>query len=318
MLDKTNSVSTMKYLKSIFCAASLLLASCDSAPPEAADGKLPVVATTTMISDMVRDVGGDHVRVMPLMGPGVDPHLYKPSADDARKLREAKVTFYNGLMLEGRMEELFASLKKDGRAVHELASAINESSRKHADDGHYDPHIWGDPRLWTQCVDVVIKGLSEADPAHAEDFARRGAETKARYTAAYEWCLQRVNQIPKDARVLITSHDAFNYFGEAFGFQVIGVQGISTVGEAGLADLAKTVDFIKQKGVKAIFVESSVPHATIERISKDSGAKIGGELYSDALGTAGDMKEVGGEQADPGTYVGMLKSNVHQIVEALK
>ncbi len=312
----------MKYLK--LCAAAfaaLLFSACHSEKKEeapAAGGKLSVVATTTMITDMVRDVGGEHVNVMPLMGPGVDPHLYKPTADDARKLREARVTFYNGLMLEGRMEELFVSLKKDGRAVHELAAAINEGNRKHAGEGHYDPHIWGDPRLWTLCVDVVVKGLSDADPAHADDYAKRGADTKARYTAAFEWCQQQVAKIPPQARVLITSHDAFNYFGDAFGFQVVGVQGISTVSEAGLADLAKTVDFIKQKSVKAIFVESSVPHATIERISKDSGAKIGGELYSDALGTPGDLKDVGGETVDQGTYVGMIKSNVHSIVEALK
>lgn len=303
----------------ILLACGIALASCGPSQPSAPpDGRLPVVTTTTMITDMVRDIGGDRVRVLALMGPGVDPHLYKPSADDARKLREAKVTFYNGLMLEGRMGELFDSLRKEGKAVHELGSAIPEASRKHAGEGHYDPHIWGDPRLWALCTDVVVKGLSEADSANAADYAKRGAETKARYTTAYEWCQQRVAQLPPAARILITSHDAFSYFGEAFGFKVVGVQGVSTVSEAGLADVAKTVDFIKQKSVKAIFVESSVAHATIERISKDSGAKIGGELFSDALGTPGDMLDVGGEKVDQGTYVGMLKSNVHRIVEALK
>jgi manganese/zinc/iron transport system substrate-binding protein len=302
---------------SLALAAGLTLSSCDS-PSSVPEGKLPVVTTTTMITDMVKDIGGDHVHLMPLMGPGVDPHLYKPTADDARKLREAKVTFYNGLMLEGRMGELFEKSRKDGKAVHELGSAINNANLKSAGEGHHDPHIWGDPRLWALCTDVVVKGLSEADPANAADYAKRGAETKARYMAAFEWCQQRVAQIPPAARVLITSHDAFNYFGEAFGFQVVGVQGISTVSEAGLADVAKTVDFIKANGVKAIFVESSVPHATIERISKDSGAKIGGELFSDALGTPGEMKDVGDGQVDQGTYTGMLKSNVHTIVEALK
>ncbi|MFZ4763401.1 MAG: metal ABC transporter solute-binding protein, Zn/Mn family [Roseimicrobium sp.] len=300
-------------------AAGFILSCC--APPQSsapADGKLPVVTTTTMITDMVKEVGGDHVRVLALMGPGVDPHLYKPSADDARKLREAKVTFYNGLMLEGRMGELFDGLRHEGRAVYELASAVPESQRKHAGEGHYDPHIWGDPRLWALCTDVVVQGLSEADPSHAADYARRGAETKARYTAAYEWCQQRVAQLPVASRILITSHDAFSYFGEAFAFKVVGVQGISTVSEAGLADVAKTVDFIKANTVKAIFVESSVPHAIIERISKDSGAKIGGELFSDALGTPGEMLAVGDGLVDQGTYVGMLKSNVYHVVEALK
>lgn len=299
-------------------AGSLALSSCDPSPPASTDGKLPVVATTTMITDMVKDIGGDHVRVMPLMGPGVDPHLYKPSADDARKLREAKVTFYNGLMLEGRMGEMFEGLKRDGKAVHELGAAINKANLKEAGEGHHDPHIWGDPRLWALCTEVVVKGLSESDPANAADYTKRGAETKARYMAAFEWCQQRVGQIPPASRTLITSHDAFNYFGDAFGFKVVGVQGISTVSEAGLADVAKTVDFIKANNVKAIFVESSVPHATIERISKDSGAKIGGELFSDALGTPGELKDVGDEKVDQGTYIGMLKSNVHTVVEALK
>lgn len=311
----------MKYsslLPALMAVTGLVVTSCKPSYPTPSDGKPSVVTTTTMITDMVKEIGGDHIHVEALMGPGVDPHLYKPTAEDARKLRDASATFYNGLMLEGRMAELFEGSRKDGKKVYELASAINEANRKHAGDNHYDPHIWGDPRLWALCVDVVVKGLGEADPAHAADYAKRGTETKASYTAAFEWCQQRVAQIPPESRVLITSHDAFAYFGDAFGFQVVGVQGISTVSEAGLADVAKTVDFIKEKKVKAIFVESSVPHATIERISKDSGAKIGGELYSDALGTPGDMKEVGGEKVDQGTYVGMIKSNVHTVVEALK
>lgn len=311
----------MKHWILFFCsalAAGLLLTACGPGSGIPDDGRLSVVTTTTMISDMVKDIGGERVRVMPLMGPGVDPHLYKPSADDARKLHEAKVTFYNGLMLEGRMEDLFEKAKRDGKSVHELSSAINESNRKKAGEGHYDPHIWGDPRLWALCVDVVVKGLSEADPAHAAEYAKRGTEAMESYKAAFEWCQARVEQIPPAGRILITSHDAFNYFGDAFGFKVVGVQGISTVSEAGLADVAKTVDFIKANQVKAIFVESSVPHATIERISKDSGAKIGGELFSDALGTPGELKDVGDGKVDQGTYVGMLKSNVHTIVEALK
>jgi manganese/zinc/iron transport system substrate-binding protein len=321
MLVQTNSVNSMKYsslLPTLAALAGLVLAACKPAEPKPSDGKLTVVTTTTMITDMVKEIGGDHVRVQALMGPGVDPHLYKPTAEDARKLREAGAIFYNGLMLEGRMAELFEKSKKDGGKVYELGSAIDEGNRKHADGDHYDPHIWGDPRLWLLCVDVVVKGLSEVDPANAADYAKRGADTKASYKAAFEWCQERVAQIPPESRVLITSHDAFAYFGDAFGFQVVGVQGISTVSEAGLADVAKTVDFIKSKNVKAIFVESSVPHATIERISKDSGAKIGGELFSDALGTPGEMKEVGGEKVDQGTYVGMIKSNVHTVVEALK
>lgn len=277
-----------------------------------------MLTTTTMITDMVREVGGEHIEVLPLMGPGVDPHLYKPSASDARKMREANVSFYNGLLLEGRMTELFDQVRHDGGAAFEFGSAIPKDQLLATDPHHPDPHIWFDPQLWAACIEVVVAGLSDADPANKENYARRGAETRARYLAAYENCRRLVEQIPAGQRVLITSHDAFNYFGRAFGFEVVGVQGISTVSEAGLADIAKTVDFIKQRQVKAIFVESSVPHTTIDRISRDSGAVVGGELFSDAFGALGDTFTHDGQTYDKGTYVGALTYNVTTIVNALK
>lgn len=298
--------------------------SCGRAPDHGGtpdpDGRVPVVATTTMIADLLREVGGDRVNVLALMGPGVDPHLYKPTAEDSRKLREAKAIFYNGLMLEGRMSELFDRLRSEGKPVFAVTSTLDGAEVIKADPSqpHPDPHVWGDASLWAKCVDVVIRGLAEASPGHKAEFEKRGGETRSRYLALHEWARSKVAVLPAAARILITSHDAFNYFGRAYGFQVVGVQGISTVSEAGLADITKTVDFIKQNRVRAIFVESSVSHAAIERISRDSGARVGGELFSDALGTPGDLAEIDGERVDKGTYAGMLKFNMHTVVEALK
>lgn len=299
---------------------SLPLAGCKPSAPPSSTGKPVVVATTTMIADMVRDIGGEDIEVTALMGPGVDPHLFKASAEDALKLRQASVIFYNGLMLEGRMSDMLDRLRDDGRAVYAVTQKLAHDELLQSDDGtnHPDPHVWGDAGLWTRCVDVVIEGLAKALPEKADGIAARGAKVKAGYAELHEWSKAAAASLPAESRVLITSHDAFNYFGRAYGFKVVGVQGISTVSEAGLADVAKTVDFIKANKVRAIFVESSVPHATIERIAQDSGAKIGGELFSDALGTPGDTFDLDGAKYDRGTYIGMLKSNVHTIITALK
>jgi len=305
---------------SLFVLATLLAligVGCRPQSPSS-EGKLPVLTTTTMITDMVKQVGGDDIHLMPLMGAGVDPHLYKPSASDARKMREAKVTFYNGLMLEGRMTDLFEQIQKDGGAVYELGATLPEAKRIQADETHPDPHIWFDPEVWISCVDIVVDGLAKASPEQAASFQQRGAELKTRYQQVFEKCKSLLETIPASERVLITSHDAFNYFGRAFNMEVVGVQGISTISEAGLADIAKTVDFIKERNVKAIFVESSVPHAIIERIARDSGAKVGGELFSDALGTPGDTFEFEGTTYDKGTYEGALLYNVTTIVNAWK
>lgn len=272
-----------------------------------------------MIADMVREIGGSDIELIAMMGPGVDPHLYKPSAEDAQKLSQAQAIFYNGLMLEGRMSDMLDHLASRGRAVHAVTSKLAENEvLKPADGGHPDPHVWGDALLWSKCGSVVVEGLSALIPAKAAQFAERGERWRASMEALHHWVKAKVGEIPPAARILITSHDAFSYFGRAYGLEVVGVQGISTVSEAGLADVAKTVDFIKAKHVKAIFVESSVPHAMIDRIAQDSGAKVGAELFSDALGTPGDRFDVDGQSFDRGTYPGMLRSNVLSIVEALK
>ena len=282
--------------------------------------KMNVVTTTTMVSDMVKEIGGDRVNVVGLMGPGVDPHLYKPASGDVVKLQRAKVIFYSGLMLEGRMTDLFFRMASAGKLVYAVTESIPEKDRLEPPEfaGHWDPHVWGDPILWSNCIVTVVDGLSKADPAGAADYAKRGKAVDASYKAMKAWALKRIAEVPRKHRILITSHDAFNYFGQAFGFQVVAVQGLSTVTEAGLADIAKMVDFIKQKKIKAIFVESSVNPAAIERVSKDANVKIGGELFSDACGKVGDIHEAHGEKYDVGTFVGMLKHNINTVVDALK
>jgi len=282
--------------------------------------KMNIVTTTTMVTDMVKEVGGDRVNVVGLMGPGVDPHLYKPASGDVVKLQRAKVIFYSGLMFEGRMTDLFFRMARAGKMVYAVTESIPEKDRLEPSEfaGHWDPHVWGDPILWSQCVVTVVDGLSKADPVGAAEYAKRGKSVVASYKAMKTWALKRVAAVPRKQRILVTSHDAFNYFGQAFGFQVVALQGLSTVTEAGLADIAKTVDFIKEKKIKAIFVESSVNPAAIERVSKDAGVRIGGELFSDACGKVGDIHEAHGEKYDVGTFVGMLKHNINTVVDALK
>lgn len=282
--------------------------------------KVNAVATTTMVADMVRDVGGDKVEVIGFMGPGVDPHLYKATSRDLKNLKKADVVFYSGLHLEGRLGDVFTRMGRRGIKVYAVTEAIDPESLLEPAEfaGHYDPHVWFHPVLWSKGIQTVVEALAEEDPENAAEYQRNGTELAASYEALHRWALQKIEEIPEERRILITSHDAFNYFGEAYGFQVVGVQGISTVTEAGLADVVRMVDFIREKKVPSIFMESSVSPAAIERISKDSGATIGGELFSDAMGTPGVIHSYDGEEYDEGTYIGMVKNNVRLIVEALK
>lgn len=305
----------MRYLPLIF------LIFCHSWAMATSSQKPVAVTTTTMITAMVQDVGGDDIEVIGLMGPAVDPHLYKPSAHDTAKLRQADLIFYNGLMLEGRMGELFAKLSRKGNKIYAVSSNIPKNLLLEPPEmnGHYDPHIWFDPSMWSTCVDVVVAALSTHSPEKKASFEARGEALKEKIKNTNNWANNKIAGLPPEKRILVTSHDAYNYFGRAYSFQVVGVQGISTVSEAGLADIASTVDFIKAKGVKAVFIESSVSPATIGRIGKDAHAKIGGELFSDAMGLPGEI-EIGpdGERYDLGTWEGMMKHNINTIVEALK
>lgn len=310
----------MQRLRFLRVLLGSVLLSCLAAVGAPEKGKLRVVATTTLVADLVREVGGERVEVAALMGAGVDPHLYKASAGDVARLGSARAVFYSGLFLEGKMEEVFKKLKARGVPVFAAAEAVPESERLRPAnfEGHPDPHVWGDPRLWKLAAKSVAEGLATLDADGAAEYRSRAESYGTRMDQIFAWGVKRAAEIPASQRVLITSHDAFNYFGRAFGFEVVGVQGISTVTEAGLADMTKVVDLVKSRQLKAVFVESSVPPATIRRISQDTGAKVGGELFSDALGTPGEMHEAAGERYDVGTYLGMLKHNLNTVVEALR
>jgi len=289
---------------------SLLFAASVAAEP------IRVVATTGMVADLVSRVAGDRAEVEYLMGPGVDPHLYNATASDVRKLQRADVIFYNGLFLEGKMQSILERMAQGGRLVAAVTDEISAERLLDPGDGegHPDPHLWFDPSLWAECLPTVETVLAQAEPASAGYFAQRARQAVADLAELRAWAEQQISVLSPAQRILVTSHDAYGYFGEAFGFQVVGLQGISTVSEAALADMAKLVDFIREHNVKAIFVESSVPHTTIERIAADAQVEIGGELFSDAMGAPGQIEN----GLDLGTYDGMVRHNVTMIVEALK
>ena len=278
-----------------------------------------IVTTTTMVTDLVQQVAGDAFEIKPLMGPGVDPHLYKPTQEDVGKLSKANVIIYSGLHLEGKMTEIFRHSAEQGKIILALGEQLPADRVMKINNETPDPHFWGDANLWSLPIPALVKALSKAIPARTEDFQRRGREAQNRLREAHSQLKARVDELPRRSRTLITSHDAFRYFGAAYGFDVVGVQGISTDSEAGLNDVARVIDLIKQREVKAIFVESSVAPATIQRISKDSGAIIGGELLSDALGQPGEMIEINDKlKVDRGTVIGMLHSNMQTVIQALK
>jgi len=281
----------------------------------AGEGKVQATTTTTMITDLVRQIGGDRVEVTGLMGPGVDPHLYKASQGDVAALREADVVFYNGLFLEGQMEDILEKTSEQKPAVQVTTDMPEEELLDSPQyEGQFDPHVWFDATLWETTVDPVVEQLSELDSDGASDFEQRGEEYRQQVEELDSFAEEEISSIPEEQRVLVTAHDAFNYFGRRYGMDVRGLQGISTEAEAGSRDVQELADFLAENEVKAIFVESSVPPQTIEAVQdavRDKGweLEIGGELYSDAGGDEGTEAE---------TYVGMFRENVETITEALK
>ncbi|MCA9424779.1 MAG: zinc ABC transporter substrate-binding protein [Candidatus Omnitrophica bacterium] len=277
--------------------------------------KISVVATTGYVADVVRAVGGDEIELTQLCGPGVDPHLYKPTPSDIAAMRRADAVFYNGLHLEGRMTDILVKMARS-KVVLPITDDISRDLllEPEAFEGNYDPHVWNDPSMWKTTPGVVARGLSEVAPDKKALFEKAAEAYAEKISMLHDWCIEKANELPKEKRILITSHDAYNYLGRALDFQVIAPQGISTVGEAGSADIVKTIDFIRENGVKAIFVETSVSPKVVERIAKDSGARIGGELFSDAMGAPGEMHN----SFDTGLYEGLIKYNLTTIVEALK
>lgn len=295
----------------------LLLASCSvTTKPETDDNLLQVVATTTMLADLSRIIGGEKVAVTGLMGPGIDPHLYQASAGDVERLQTADVVIYNGLHLEGKMGDIFDSLANQGSDVIRIADGIDPGKLLASEDDNAlpDPHIWFDVSLWKEAARTVAAGLAQADPDHQADYQNRLEAYLEELDQADDYIKQRTNELPEDKRVLVTAHDAFQYFGQAYGFEVRGLQGISTEAEAGTGDVTALADYIVEHQIKAIFIESSVPPKTIEALqaavqAQGFAVNIGGELYSDSLGDGASGTE---------TYIQTIKANIDTIVDALK
>ena len=279
------------------------------------DGKVFVVATTGMVGDMVRAVGGPGVEVKQLMGATIDPHSFKPELKDTTAMGRADLIFYSGLLLEGKMEQQWSSHADKSHAVAEGIPG----ERLDGDDGHPDPHVWGDVALWSKGIDGVVAAFAKIDPDGADGYRERGEAYRAKLADLHQWALGRAGEIPETNRVVITSHDAFSYFGKAYGFEVYGLQGISTVGSFGAADRAALAKIIRDRGVKTIFIESSVNPDAIQGVAEDTGVKVSDvALFSDAMGVPGKIEEAGGEKYDVGTFEGMIKHNMNAIVDALK
>lgn len=296
-------------------AALIVLGCSGKREPVVGNGKLKIVTTTGMIRDAVEHVVGDKAEVIALMGPGVDPHLYKATQGDLEKLTSADIIFYNGLHLEGKMGEVFEKLARL-KPVIAVAKNIPESRLRTIPgfNNTHDPHIWFDVSLWEEAVKAVEAFMVEHDSASAKLYQQNSAAYLHEMDSLHNSVKLQLQQIPAAQRVLITAHDAFGYFGDAYGIEVRGLQGISTVSEFGLKDVTDLVNFIISRKIKAIFVETSVSQKSINAVvegcnQKGWNVKIGGSLYSDAMGATGTPE---------GNYLGMVSANVNTIVTALK
>ena len=276
--------------------------------------KIQVVATVGMLSDLVANIGGDDITVKGIMGPGVDPHLYKPNRDDVQILMNADIIFYVGHHLEGRMGDALSRLAKSKRVVP-VGERLSESQLLRAGDtgDEVDPHLWMDVGLWSQLIQIVVEELSKVSGESADSFRSRGDLYHQSLMEVDRAIKEAISSIPEKQRVLVTSHDAFRYFGEAYNVEVLGIQGISTESEAGAGDIIRLVNMLVERHVPAIFVESTVAKKNIEALAEGAMAqghnlKIGGELFADAMGTRG---------TELGTYRGMMLSNGIKITQAL-
>ena len=286
------------------------------AQKEASDGKLIITTTTGMIADLAAEIGGEHVQVTGLMGPGIDPHLYQASHGDVRKLDNANIIFYNGLHLEGKMGEIFEKLEAKKTTVAVSANLTDEQLMINEAQGGdaVDPHIWFDVKLWMAAAETVSQTLIEKDGANKAYYEERTKLYLEKLKELDQYAQEQIARIPQERRILVTAHDAFGYFGRAYGLTVTGLQGMNTMSEYGSKDVSKLRDYLVQNKIKAVFIESSVSSKSIESVIE--GAKmlghevnIGGELFSDAMGDAGTPE---------GTYIGMVKHNIDTLVEALQ
>ncbi len=295
---------------------SILISGCNTTPTQSDNDNqlINIVTTTGMIADAVKNIGGELVEVSNLMGPGIDPHLYKASEGDVGRLSNAEIIFYNGLNLEAQMADVFQQMR--GQIITVAVAETVDASRLLEDEeyeGAADPHIWMDVSLWIQALESIRDTLIEFDPDNRTTYETNAASYFSQLEDLHAYILMQSARVPEEQRVLITAHDAFQYFGATYGFDVRGLQGISTETEAGTADIRDLAEFIVERNIKAIFIETSVPDRSIQAVqaavaARDHQVIIGGELYSDALGSP---------DTDAGTYIGMLEHNIDTITNAL-
>jgi manganese/zinc/iron transport system substrate-binding protein len=295
----------------------LLVAACSGEANTTPTGNHPMinlVATTGMIADVVQNIGGEHVQVTQLMGPGIDPHLYSATESDVNRLMNAQMIFYNGLFLEARMERVLQNLGEN-KPVIPVAESIPADQLLESEDyaDQFDPHVWMDVKLWRIVAETIRDELIAFDPDNEAAYTANAEAYLAKLDALEDELQEMVARVPEGQRILVTAHDAFNYFGKGYAFEVHAPQGISTEAEAGVDDIRSTIDLVVEKNVPAIFVETSVPPDVVEAIVEGARARgheisIGGELFSDAMGAAGTPE---------GTYIGMIRHNVETITAAL-
>lgn len=300
--------------------AGLLACGNGDAPQPAAGGPpgaypYTIVTTVGMVRDIVAEVAGEKAKVTALMGEGTDPHQYRASADDIKALRAADVVFYNGLLLEGKMSDALVKLANSGKPVVAVTEKISEQYLVYPEgsEGHADPHVWMDPAAWSKAVEVVAETLGRYDPANKTVYEKNAAAYQARLADLDAYARRVIATIPQKQRVVLTSHDAFNYFGKAYGLEVVGIQGLSTEGEAGNKRVAELVQFIVDRDLQAVFIESSVSEDYVKALlagaeKQGKVVRIGGMLYSDAMGPPGTYR---------GTYLGMMDHNVTTVTRAL-
>lgn len=299
----------------------LIVAGCapeeSSTSSDPATRKTPykIVTTCGMVTDIVKQVAGEHAEVVGLMNEGVDPHLYKPTRDDMNTLFDADIVFYVGLMLEGRMTDAFVTVGRNDIPVFAVTEELDKTKLREPPEfeGHYDPHVWMDVSIWSECVGFIAEKLTEFDPTHAEDYKSNAETYRQQLADLHDYTKSAVTTIPESSRVLITAHDAFGYFSDAYGIPVKALQGITTEAEASVDDVNQLVDFLVKRRIGAIFVESSVNQEGIKALlegceSRGHKVVIGGELFSDAMGAPGSYT---------GTYTGMMDHNATTITKAL-
>lgn len=276
------------------------------------NGTIQIVTTTAQIGEPLEVIGGDRVEVTSLMGPGVDPHLYEATQGDIQTLDDAEMVFYNGLNLEGNMGEIFVQMQQSKPTVA-IAESIADSNLLEDEDGAVDPHIWFDITLWKEALNNAVEEMKDYSPENADYFEENKQNYFAELDDLESYASETLAKIPEAQKVLVTAHDAFGYLGQSFDVDVVGLQGLSTEDEVGISDIQSTVDLLIENQIPAVFVESSINEDTIQAVidgAAEAGleVKLGGELFSDAMGEAG---------TDKGTYLGMYRHNVDTIYQAL-